>query len=186
MAKRARAMKVGVVNAREMKQKLARFTDAAFAKKILAELAPHATQLRDEIRKAANAVGAPRDVADSVFSYNNVPASLSGRKSRYRTTAVVGVNRGISRGGRVGPSYFEWRTTSGPGTVDRKGGGPPVIRKRERGTVLGMSMASIYEYGSSNKAARPFFRPTVTRMRAQMRKGITEAMLKAIEGEAVT
>lgn len=182
---RKRAMRITVNGVAEIKRKLDFFQGAQFGADVMKELAPVAEDLAEEIRKASKAVGAPKDVQDSIFSYAKIPSAFKGKQRRYRITGLVGVNRGYKSGGRTGPSYFEWVTTTGPGKVSRKGGGWTIIRKREKGTTLGMSLASVYEFGTSNRYPRPYFRPTVKARVAMIRAKSTQAMLNAIEKHSV-
>lgn len=170
---------------RELRKRVSYFTDIKFQADVMKELAPVAEDLAEAIRQASKAVGAPKDVQDSIFSYSKGSKFFTRRRTKYRLTGLVGVNRGYKSGGRTGPSYFEWVTTTNPGVVSRKGGGWSIVRKRNKGTTLGMSLASVYEYGTSNRYARPYFRPTVNAKIAMIRKGATEAMLKAIEAQDI-
>lgn len=182
MQPRIRATRISVRGARELREKMAELRGPKFFVAALEELAPVAEDLAQEIRAAARAQGAPRDVVDSIFSYSKNPRrGLSGIGQRTRITGLVGVNRGLPDG----PSYFEWIAKTGPGVVSRKGGGWSIVRKRAKGTLLGMSLASVWEFGSSNRHARPYFYPTVRRLRAQIARGARAAMERAIERQGI-
>lgn len=178
-------IKVSVIGQRELRKRIDYMDGIRFTADVMKELAPVAEDLAESIRAASRAVGAPKDVQDSIFSYAKNPSQFAGKRAKFRITGLVGVNRGYKSGGRTGPSYFEWITTTGPGVVSRKGGGWSITRKREKGTLLGMSLASVYEFGTSNRYPRPYFRPTVKAKIAQIRKGATQAMLNAIEKHSV-
>lgn len=179
-------LKISVINQAKLKKQLDFFVGPEFGRKVMEELAPTADALRDAIRARARAQGAPESVPRSVFSYKDAYKLLSGAKRRqYRLTALVGVNRGLKGDGTRGPSYFEWVTTTGPGVVSRKGGGWSIVRKREKGTLLGMSLASVFEYGTSNRHPRPYFRPTLITETPTVRAGATAAMNRAIEAQKI-
>ena len=177
--------KIGISNIKQLKARIQHFGSVKFTNEVMKELAPVAEELAQDIRNAARATGAPKDIIDSIFSYSKPPKNFNTRGRRYRITGLVGVNRGFGTGGRVGPSYFEWRTKSGPGIVDRKGGGYTIVRKWPKGKIVGMSLASIWEYGSSNRYPRPFFRPTINKRVAMIRAKATAAMNRAIEAQDI-
>jgi len=185
MAKSPFQKKVKVQGAAQLQRKIAGFRTPQFGAEVVKQLAPIAHELAEDIRQAARAQGAPEDVARSVFSYSKTTIAGIFERRKNRLGALVGVNKGLPNG----PSYFEWKTTSGPGMVSRKGSGgfagATITRKRAKGTILGMSLASIWEYGSSNREPRPFFYPTITRRTAAISAALKVAMERAIEAQAV-
>jgi hypothetical protein len=94
------------------------------------------------------------DILASLFTYNREPAGGFGRL-KHRSTALVG----IRKRGHWEPyakAYVEWfaggETTSG----------------RPKGTLIGESLATMIEIGTSKRSATPFFRPAITAARITM------------------
>lgn len=156
--------------------------DASKGEKVTATLDSILGWLYRDIVSAAKAVNVPHEVLDDIFTYNKPHPSdrslVPHTRTRGRVTALIG----IRKKGRHAPwakAYAEWfpgkhmamGTTSKtpkiskqlviPGTMSAKGA---AFGKQ----MIGESLATMWELGTSIMAARPFFRPTIKAARARV------------------
>lgn len=94
----------------------------------------------------------PQQVLESLYSYNKQPPGA--RKEKL--TALVGIRK---RGRSHAPAYVEWRAGKHPKS-DRS--------KRAPGELVGESLGTMWELGTSKRPATPFFRPAIQAARARI------------------
>lgn len=143
----------------ELQKKIRDMVDATAGDEARAVSAECARDLEQKTIAAARAVNVPHEVFEDIFSY----AGRSQKKS-LQTSAIVGIRkRGRSRPWAEG--YAEWRNRAAYTRIRFKGRGKN--RKVVGGGVVGVgdlvgeSLATMWEIGTSKQPAKPFFRPTV-------------------------
>lgn len=127
------------------------------------------------IRSMATANGWPRASIDSIFWYGSLKReyNLRGAEtgfSRRLRASLVGVRKGAPP--RYDDDiYREWRASPNNKSPNRK---------RSGGQTIGMSLAAMYEFGTTKMAARPAFRPAYQASKAAIRKIIIEGYREII------
>jgi len=108
--------------------------------------------LTDTIRSRATAAGWPRASVASIFWYGESKREYDGGRetgySRRIRANLIGVRKGAPPR-EDAAIYKEWRA-SGKNQSPRK--------KRGGGELIGMSLAAMYEHGTTKMLARPAFR----------------------------
>ncbi len=168
----ARAKVEGLQRLRQRTAELAKIADkdsrgraAQLATNALNETA---TFTRDAIRSSASAGSWPSRTIKTIFAFGDMAADSLPRSLR---ASLVGIRKGAPP--RLDKEiYREWRA-SGTNTSPRK--------KRGGGTLIGMSLAAMFEFGTSKVQARPAFRDTVTRLRSTIRKRLVTSYKAIIE-----
>jgi hypothetical protein len=155
-----------------------------------------ADDLYNEVFARAMAAGVPHDVMDDIFSYKRQPPGLS----RKEITALVGIRKrgrkigsGIQRGTKkhppprvwAGRAYREWFAGGSWGSITggylHKSGKRVLNKGLATGRLVGESLATMWELGTSKMAARPFFRPAVMAVRTQLVARIAAGFNRIIE-----
>jgi hypothetical protein len=168
----ARAKVEGLQKLRQRTAELARIADKE-SRGRAAQLATNALNetaafTRDAIRSSASAGGWPSRLMKTIFAFGDTAADSLPRTLR---ASLVGIRKGAPP--RLDRNiYREWRASS-TNTSPRK--------KRGGGTLMGMSLAAMYEFGTSKIQGRPAFRPTVTRLRSTIRQRLITSYKAIIE-----
>lgn len=118
-----------------------------------------ATEIKTEATARARAQNWPKAAAESFFAYYD-PEKDKPRRS------------GALAGAAKKRSMVEWTARANPKS--------PRAKVAPGGKVA-MSLAAMYEFGTSWLAARPAFRPAVAAAKERVFKRIAEAYLQAIE-----
>ena len=124
--------------------------------------------VRDSIRSAASAGGWPQRTIKTIFKFGDL---AEGQLPRSVKASLVGIRKGAPPR-RDDEIYREWRASANNKSPNRKRGG---------GELVGMSLAAMYEFGTTKMAARPAFRDTFQRLRGQVRKMLIEGHKRVIE-----
>jgi hypothetical protein len=124
--------------------------------------------LRDAIRWRAAGMGWPRDTIRSIFKSSDL---REGDLPRSVKASLVGARKGAPPR-RDEKLYREWRA-SGNNTSPRK--------KRGAGELIGMSLAAMYENGTTRMLPRPAFRPAYDANKSQIRKLLIAGYKRIIE-----
>lgn len=168
----ARAKVEGLTRLRQRTAELAKIADKQ-ARGRAAQLATNALNdtaafTRDAIKTSASAGGWPSRLMGTIFAFGDVAADTLPRSLR---ASLVGIRKGAPPR-RDDAIYREWKAR-GDNTSPRK--------KRGGGSLIGMSLAAMFEYGTSKIQARPAFRPTVTRLRSTIRQRLIASYKDIIE-----
>lgn len=114
------------------------------------------------LESSARAKGWPRRAIDSIFAYSKLDPNESRRKG---PSALFGFRK-RGRSQPYAPGYVEWN----PGRSKSKRAKSLVIPgvKAKDGALqkVGMSLATMFEFGTSKMRARPALRETIATMRA--------------------
>ncbi len=180
-------------------------TAASGAASLQNVVAEASEELSHEVTARAMTVGIPHDVLKDIFSYGRPhPGDLR----KHEVSALVGVRkRGRSIGSGKQPpnkrkwaafAYREWspaktiiaarnRYAKGIGVRVSKASALVTSADRDRG-LIGESLATMWEIGTSKRAATPFFRPAImaakTRIAQLMARGVWEAMKAVVTRKA--
>ncbi len=142
-------------------------------------IAEAADMIRDAARQNARSQNWPAQVVDAIFSYKDV----SKAKTKKQRAALVGVRTGAPPHLELHTKqqkglYVEWfpgRSQSRrakslviPGTLSAKGDGSK--------QKVGMSLARMFESGTSKMRARPAFRPAVLSQRGNVLEKIRSGL----------
>lgn len=128
-----------------------------------------AKQIADEARRRGQG-RVPRRVVASIFTFAN-PA----KDKPKRSAALVGVNKQRT--------MVEWKARSGA-SFNVWGGhsyGKNVKRKASAGKKIAMSLATMFEHGTTRMNAYPFFGPAVRAIRARVMSSVTSGLKSLIE-----
>ena len=124
---------------------------------------------RDAIRVAAATGGWPNRLIETIFKFGDI---AKGDLPRSLRASLVGIRKGAPP--RKDPTiYKEWKAR-GENVSPRK--------KRGAGELIGMSLATMYEFGTTKMAARPAFRDTYKAIRPIIRLRLIEGYKRIIEG----
>lgn len=134
------------------------------------ELHAAAVIVRDETKRRAISQNWPHEAIAGIFAY------FDPNKPK-RSTALAGVSKRRS--------MVEWypgkskspRAKVAPGTVSAKGA-------RFGAQKIAMSLATMFEYGTSKMNARPAYRPALASVRASMLARMAQGYKKVIESFA--
>ncbi len=112
----------------------------------------------------AQSVGVPHEVMGDIFTYKKPPR----KPNRREISALVGIRkRGYSR--PWAHAYREWHAGSSWGGIAggylRKKGKAVLKKGLASGKVIGESLATMWELGTSKMRAKPFFRPALNASR---------------------
>ncbi len=123
--------------------------------------------VRNQARDNATSEGWPSRVVASIFAYSDQP-DTPGLK---RTTALAGVNkrRSMVKWNAVRHSA-QWHRVMTSG-----------VHKVEPGSEVAMSLATMYEFGTSRMMAKPAFRPAVTATKGSVTAILVSAYRQAIQ-----
>lgn len=131
------------------------------------ELSSVAEFARDSIRSSARAIGWPRRIIDTIFKFGDIRQDSLPRSVR---ASLVGVRRGAPPR-RDEEIYREWRAS---------GKNKSPNRKRGAGDLIGMSLASMYEFGTTKIYARPAFRVTYKAIQGRLRQQLIDGYKRII------
>jgi hypothetical protein len=122
---------------------------------------------RDTIRAAATGLGWPKRTIRTIFKYSDLKADELPRSVR---SSLVGVRKGAPP--RLDREiYKEWRASASKNPKANRG----------KGELLGMSLAAMFEFGTSKIQARPAFRRTYEAMKSKLRRDLVNVYRKAVE-----
>ena len=122
---------------------------------------------RFEVEREMHEQNWPHETLECVFTYDKAGKSST-------VSALLGIRkRGRSR--PYAPAYVEW----GLGMAGRKR-----VRKDTPSHLVGESLATMYEMGTSRQSAKPAFRPAVTATKAVMLAEIATGFQQIIESHA--
>lgn len=156
------AIKTEVVGIKELNKRVSQFVSAmsdperAAAKEtVAAGIADAAVYVRDQMRAKQRAAGWPKRLEAAAFAFTDLQKSQRGR-----LTALAGVRTGAPP--RLDQRiYMEWSPRSGNTS---KRAAKAKDRRQAAGhnpTKIGMSLAAMYEYGTSKMRARPAIRSVI-------------------------
>lgn len=162
-------------------QQLVRATDGS-ADRIWQISAAAAEAVKQEVEAGAKSVRTPSDVFKDLFSTHK-PKPFSGGERKI--TQLSGIRlRGRSR--PYAHAYREWRARASYTRVRIRGrkGNKRVVGAGtvQQGQLLGMSLASMWERGTSRMRARKFFAPAVSRARAKVAEMLRSEFRQLLEG----
>lgn len=156
-------------------------TDADnIASKLYTVAAEAAKTVADEIKQSAQSKKVPRDILKDIFSTSK-PKRFSSEGKR-----PIAQLAGIKLRGRQKPyahAYREWRgkhsftkirINKRRGTIVNRG-------TTEAGKVIGMSLATMYEYGTTKMRPRPFVKPAMNMARPKVKTILTEGFKGILE-----
>ena len=135
-----------------------------------------AGMLKARVKANAEAQGWPKAVIAAIFTYADMA-----KDRRKRRAALAGVRKGAPprRDMKIYREWYPGRSKSMrakslvlPGTKSAKGTG---LQK------IGMSLASMFEYGTSKMSARPAFRPALKAAQQQVLQHIANGYKYVIE-----
>lgn len=175
---RGALVKAEVVGIRNLENRIKHFVTAMAAKDRMAAgnstaatIAEVSIWFRDQVRAKAKAAGWPNRLVDAIFAFTDMQRSPKGK-----IAALNGVKTGAPP--RYDPKlYKEW--TPNEGNMSRRAKRQKA-RRQETGhnpSKIGMSLAAMYEYGTSRMRARSAIRPAIygsTRLEAleKVRSGL--------------
>lgn len=117
--------------------------------------------LSGAMKTLARLNGYPPAVVESVFSFRRLPASLRARK---QPSALAGVAKG--------ETIVEWRATAAPKSARAK---------VPAGGKVAMSLAAMWEFGTSKMAGRGAIATAVTHSRGAVRETIVDGLTRVIQ-----
>lgn len=149
--------------------KVADKTSKAQGAKLAADLLINTARgVRDDIRNAANQLGWPRATVKSVFAFGDLRAEELPRTVR---ASLVGVRKGAPPR-KDEQIYKEWHARGDNKSPRKKAGG---------GTLIGMSLAAMYEFGTTKLQARPAFRFAYNLAKPKVRQDLIAGYKNIIE-----
>jgi HK97 gp10 family phage protein len=163
------ARSVSVDGLSKLQRNVHQIVDKAQGEAVMTVLGRAANQFRRQAIANAESEGLPKEVADSIFAYGRLT------KVRKNPSALVGIKRGPGS-----PSYVEWVAHTPTGTRSAQGTGRTINAKAEPGKVIGMSLASMFEYGTSKMPPRPYFARALKEKRPEVRAFVREELLKVL------
>lgn len=142
----------------------------AQGQEVMSVLGQAANMFRQQAVANADSEGLPKEVADSIFAFGRLRG-----KVRKNPSALVGVKRGKGT-----PAYVEWTASGAPGTRSGVGSGRAISAKSSPGRTIGMSLATMFEYGTSRMAPRPFFARALREKKTEVKAYVHGALLKVL------
>lgn len=124
----------------------------------------------EEAKRNVAARGLDPNIAKAVFVFDKPGTTRRGSAN----AALIGVRKGSTS-----PAYVEWKAATGPGTTKSLDGSREIVRKVEKGGLVGMSTATMAELGTSNRMPTPFWAPALKTKSRELRK-VMAANLKAV------
>jgi len=169
----ARAKVEGVLALRRRVEQLASLADNAArtqaANQAQAVVNESAAFARDAIRTSASVRSWPNRLIKAIFKSGDV---AEGNLPRRLRAALVGARKGA-------PPHYDsqlyvgWKAR-GDNTSPRK--------KRGAGAEIGMSLMTMWEYGTTKMQARPAFRETYKAIKPMLRERMIQGYKRIIEG----
>ncbi|GIU78807.1 MAG: hypothetical protein KatS3mg005_2045 [Bryobacteraceae bacterium] len=161
-------------------QRLVRATDGS-AERIWQISAAAAEAVKREVEAGAKSVRTPSDVFRDLFSTRKPKPFAGGER---QITQLAGIRlRGRSR--PYAHAYREWRARASFTRIRIRGrkGNKRVVGAGtvQQGQLLGMSLASMWERGTSRMRARKFFGPAVSRARAKVAAMLASEFRRLLE-----
>ncbi|MGJ5817040.1 HK97-gp10 family putative phage morphogenesis protein [Paludibaculum fermentans] len=129
-----------------------------------------ANMFRQQAVANAHSEGLPKEVADSIFAFGRLRG-----KVRKNPSALVGVKRGKGT-----PAYVEWQAAGGPGARSAVGSGKAIKATSAPGRTIGMSLATMFEFGTSKMPPRPFFAKALKEKKAEVKSYVHDELLKVL------
>lgn len=145
---------VEVYGLQELQDRILKLKDSVAGDEAQAVLADIAQRGAKRIRAEAQSQHWPYKAIESVFAYTR----------RHNESKVMSTLCGIRKRGNSKPwaaGYVEWG--------------------KRTGKLLGESLATMYEYGTSKLSARPAMRPVMSEMRSTVPKNIADGYRSIIE-----
>lgn len=148
-------------------------------KELYGVLGEGAAMLKREIQSRAEARGWPKAVIAAVFTY----ADARKDQGKRRQAALAGIRKGAPprRDMKIYREWFPGRSRSRrakklviPGTISAKGAKYGLQK-------IGMSLAAMFEFGTSKMAARPAFRPALKAVQSTVLQQIAGGYKRVIE-----
>ena len=115
----------------------------------------------------------PKKAIASAFTYAK---PQPGEQSRKRATSLFGIRK-KGRAAPYAPGYVEWFAAKSPPKHPKK----QVTRKRAPGELTGMSLATMFELGTTKIGARPAFKPSLYASRETMKDIIEDGVWAILE-----
>ena len=162
-----------------------RATRARWAREQLSEvLGDAAGLLKSRIRANAEAQHWPRAVIAAIFTFADISANRSSFKYNQRQSALAGIRKGAPP--RRDPKiYREWNPGASWSGITGGYLHPTGKRLLKKGLVsgrkIGMSLASMFEFGTSKMQARPAFRPALKAVQAEIIRRVASGYRHVIE-----
>lgn len=154
---------VAVSGLKEMQANVSRILDAMDGRELQADLGQLAAKGAALLEAAADAQNWPKDAVDSIFVYSQLAPNERRRKSG--PSALFG----FRKRGRKQPwakGYREWFPGRSKSTRAKSLVLPGLKSKTGGLQKVGMSLATMFEFGTSKLRARPALRPTIAKLRS--------------------
>jgi HK97 gp10 family phage protein len=164
------ARSVRVDGLSKLERSIHRIIEQAQGQAVMDVLGKAANMFRQQAVANASSEGLPKEVADSIFAFGRLRG-----KVRKNPSALVGVKRGKGT-----PAYVEWQAAGGPGARSAVGSGKDIKAKSASGRTIGMSLATMFEFGTSKMAPRPFFLRALKEKKAEVKSFVHSELLKVL------
>jgi hypothetical protein len=182
---------VQMLGVKELQQNAANIVGAFRGDETVAFMGDAARIVVGTAESNARAANLPSLAMKDFFVYTRQP-NATGRR------AVISALAGLRKKGRPGgpgPTGFAWgyrqwranrQTSAGREKINRAKRARDRFSSRVIGTLIGESLASMWEFGTSKMAARPFWRPAVQSSRAPVLAVIAAGYRGIIDRHATT
>jgi len=148
---------------KELAAKIKAIGDATMSREALRILGDASNQFRVKAIQNAKSANWPHEVIDNAFVDARPALGFTGKRVK-KISALFGfAKRGRSKPYR--PGYVEWNA-------------------KDTGRLIGMSLATLFEFGGSKVAARPAFRPALASARPGALNIIENGLRNLIEAAA--